>query len=352
MPSRIASIIGARPQFIKAAVVSRHLSERDDIEELIIHTGQHFDETMSAVFFAELAIPAPAHNLGIQGGGHGEMTGRMMERLEPVLIAERPDAVVVYGDTNSTIAGALTAAKLHIPVVHVEAGLRSFNRRMPEEINRILADHLSSLLFCPTREAIRNLKREGITKGVHVVGDVMYDATLFAREKGLKTSTLLEKLHLRPGEYALCTLHRSENTDDARRFHEILAFLRAEADRRPVVFPAHPRTRQTLIRNQVRTDGLIVIEPVGYFDMHRLLAGAALVLTDSGGLQKEAYFHRVPCVTLRAETEWIETIEAGWNRLWTVPDYKPRREIPDYGDGRAGRRTADIMSRFLAYGPE
>ncbi|GAB4226992.1 MAG: O-antigen biosynthesis protein WlbD [Methyloligellaceae bacterium] len=342
-PHRILSIVGARPQFIKAAALSRVFLEAQDFAEILVHTGQHFDANMSAVFFEELAIPEPAYNLDIHGGSHGRMTGRMLEALEAVIEQERPHWVLVYGDTNSTLAGALAAAKLNIPVIHVEAGLRSFNRTMPEEINRVMADHLSQLLLCPTAEAVANLAREGITSGVHQVGDVMYDATLFAKEAAARSSRILDTLSLRPGSYSLCTVHRAENTDDEARFRKVLAFLEAAAQEAPVIFPIHPRTRQTLARYGIEPRGIRLIDPVGYFDMHALLSGAATVYTDSGGLQKEAYFHRVPCVTLRDETEWVETVEAGWNRLWTSPGYRPRRDIPDYGDGHAAEKIADVI---------
>jgi UDP-GlcNAc3NAcA epimerase len=340
---KLLSIVGARPQFIKAAVVSRALRQAGRITEVMVHTGQHFDSDMSDVFFAELEIPAPAHHLDIHGGGHGDMTGRMLGALEAVAQAEAPDMVLVYGDTNSTLAGALAAAKLHIPVAHVEAGLRSFNRRMPEEINRVLTDHLSELLFCPTRTAVENLRREGITRNVANVGDVMYDAARFAAAQAGGKSAILERLGLRQGGYGVATIHRAENTDSAERLRRVLDYLRRQAGALPIVLPLHPRTRQAAQRFGIALDGLAVCPPVGYFDMARLLQGAAVVLTDSGGVQKEAYFHRVPCVTLRDETEWIETVESGWNRLWAVADYRPRREIDEYGDGRAGEAVVAAL---------
>jgi len=335
---RLFSVVGARPQFIKAAAVSRALGQRRDMTETLVHTGQHFDPEMSHIFFDELGIPAPALHLGIHGGGHGEMTGRMLAALEGPLLAARPDAVIVYGDTNSTLAGALAAAKLQLPVVHVEAGLRSFNRRMPEEINRLLADHVGDLLFCPTRQAVANLAREGITEGVHLVGDVMYDATLHAAAAARAHSDILARLGLEPGRYAVATLHRAENTDDAAALARAVDYIESEARRRPVVFPLHPRTRAALDAAGLALAAATAVPPLGYLDMHRLLADAALILTDSGGLQKEAYFHRVPCVTLRAETEWVETVANGWNRLWHNSDWQPRREIGEYGDGRAAER--------------
>jgi len=345
---RILTVVGARPQFIKAAVVSRAIAGEPRAAEIMVHTGQHFDANMSDIFFSELAIPAPARHLGISGGGHGEMTGRMLAALEPVMIEAKPDMVVVYGDTNSTLAGALAAAKLRLPVAHVEAGLRSFNRAMPEEINRVLADHASDLLFCPTRAAVENLRREGIGVGVHQVGDVMYDAALFVGAASGQRSSIVERLGLESGRYALATLHRAENTDDPRALGRALDYLKSAARERRIVFPVHPRTRAAIAAAGLSVAGLEAIEPLGYFDMHRLLQGAALVFTDSGGLQKEAYFHRVPCVTLRSETEWVETIACGWNRLWHVESYQPRVDIDEYGDGRAGERILGAILEHAA----
>jgi UDP-GlcNAc3NAcA epimerase len=349
MKRKIVSIVGARPQFVKAATVSRALAGHSDkLQEVLVHTGQHYDENMSKIFFDELAIAAPAHSLGISGGSHGVMTGRMLEALEAVMLAERPQMVLIYGDTNSTLAGALAAAKLHIPVVHVEAGLRSFNRRMPEEINRVLTDHVSTLLFCPTSQAVTNLGVEGITKGVHHVGDVMFDATLFARETASKSSTILSRLALAPRTYGIATIHRAENTDDEVQFRKVLEFLAASATKRRLIWPVHPRTRGMLQKLAVQPAGVTLVEPLGYLDLQRLLADACEVLTDSGGLQKEAYFLRVPCVTLRSETEWVETIESGWNRLWAVDTYRPRKEIFDYGKGDASEKIVDVMRVWTA----
>ncbi len=343
--TRILTILGARPQFVKAAAVTRAVAARGSVTEILVHTGQHFDPDMSQVFFDELAIPAPAHHLDIHGGGHGEMTGRMLQALEPIVEAERPDWVLVYGDTNSTLAGALAAAKLHVPIAHVEAGLRSFNRRMPEEINRVLTDHVSTALFCPTASAVDNLAREGIVNGVHFTGDVMYDATLFAAERARTRSAIVERLGLTSGSYAVATVHRAENTDTPEALARVLNWLRAAAQGRPVVLPLHPRTRAAAARHGLSLDGLMLTEPLGYIDMTGLVADSAEIFTDSGGLQKEAYFHRKPCVTLRSETEWVETIEAGWNRLWTGPAHGPRHDIPDYGDGHAAERILDILER-------
>lgn len=339
---QIFTVLGARPQFIKAAPVSRAIAEAG-MSEVIVHTGQHFDALMSDVFFDELDIPKPGYNLEVNSLGHGAMTGRMLEKLEEAMLAEKPDLVLIYGDTNSTVAGALAAAKLNIPVAHVEAGLRSFNRRMPEEVNRVVADHVSALLFCPTQTAVANLAAEGITRGVHAVGDVMYDTTLAAVKRAEGRSAIIETLGLTPGGYAVATIHRAENTDDPARFARVVAWLEEAARQTPVVMPVHPRTRKLLASRGLVPAGLTLIDPIGYLDMARLLSRATAVFTDSGGLQKEAYFHRVPCVTLRDETEWVETVEAGWNRLWTGADYAPRRDIADYGAGDAAAKIAGLL---------
>ncbi len=316
----LLTVIGARPQFIKAAVVSHAVAELAaqgmDVRETLIHTGQHYDANMSEVFFRELGIPAPKHHLGIGGGGHGAMTGRMLEQVEAVLMQENPDRVLVYGDTNSTLAGALAAAKLHIPVAHVEAGLRSFNRRMPEEINRILTDHLADLLFAPTEAAVTNLRNEGCApSAIRRTGDVMLDASLhFAARAG---DGVLARVGLSAGRYVLATIHRAENTDDPSRLRTILEGFALVARQMPLVLPLHPRTRGAIAH--LGLDGLLaslrVTDPLGYLDMVALERSAAAVVTDSGGVQKEAYFFRVPCVTLRDETEWVELVEHGWNRL-------------------------------------
>lgn len=340
---KILTVVGARPQFVKAAPVNRALRAAG-IDEVIVHTGQHFDPMMSDVFFDELEIPAPAYNLEVNSLGHGAMTGRILEKLEAAMVDEKPDMVLIYGDTNSTLAGALAAAKLSIPVAHVEAGLRSFNRRMPEEINRVVADHLSNLLFCPTQTAVRNLANEGITAGVHTVGDVMFDSTIAAVERARTRSKILETLGLEPKTYAVATIHRAENTDDPKRFETIMSWLEAAARETPVVMPTHPRTRKMLEQRGRKLAGVRLCDPVGYLDMNWLSFNSAAIFTDSGGLQKEAYFHRVPCVTLRDETEWVETIEAGWNRLWTSEGYAgPRRDIPDYGTGESARLIAGLL---------
>lgn len=314
---KIVSVVGARPQFIKAAPVSREI--RKEHTEILVHTGQHYDYAMSRVFFDELGIPEPDYNLGVGSGSHGWQTGQMMIRIEQVLLKEQPDWVLVYGDTNSTLAGALAAAKLHIPVAHVEAGLRSYNRRMPEEINRVLTDHASDLLLAPTATAAANLRYEGIPEErIHLVGDVMYDAALFYGAKAEAKSRILERLGLRPKGYVLATVHRAENTDDPERLRAIFEGLSQVACSIPVVVPLHPRTRAALDRaglSDGTVDALALIEPVGYLDMALLEKHASVIATDSGGVQKEAFFYRVPCVTLRLETEWTELVELGWNHV-------------------------------------
>ena len=325
---KILTVLGARPQFIKAAMFSRAIKARDDIEEIVVHTGQHFDANMSDVFFEQLDIPRPHHNLHIAGLSHGAMTGRMLEGIEALIQRERPDWVVVYGDTNSTLAGALAAAKLHIPVAHVEAGLRSNNPAMPEEINRVLSDHVSSLLLCPTQTAVNNLRQEGFPfqamgrNGIRAAqrivntGDIMFDAVLYYRERA-KEQITLDAFGLSHQNYVLCTLHRQENTDDPERLHSILSVLRSIAQDQPVVLPLHPRTNAKLAQQNMSDvlRGLTILDPLPYLDMQRLQMSAQLILTDSGGMQKEAYFHQVPCITLRDETEWVETVKAGWNQL-------------------------------------
>lgn len=345
--SKILTIVGARPQFIKAAPVS-HALKAAGLKEVLVHTGQHFDALMSDIFFEELAIEKPTYNLEVNSLSHGAMTGRMLEKIEETIIAESPDLVMVYGDTNSTIAGALAAAKLHVPIAHVEAGLRSFNRQMPEEINRVLADHLSHVLFCPTATAVANLQTEGITQGVHAVGDVMYDTTLAAIERARGQSTILPDLSLEPKTYAVATIHRAENTDDPARFERIVAWLEDAAEEYPIIMPAHPRTRKLMERGGITPKGIRMIQPLGYIDMAWLAHNAAAIFTDSGGLQKEAYFHGVPCVTLRDETEWVETIEAGWNKLWLNNEYSgARSSITDYGDGTSSQKIVDILAEYV-----
>lgn len=311
---KIVTVIGARPQFIKAAVVSRAIAETPGVEEVIIHTGQHFDTNMSDVFFEEMSIPKPQYNLNINGLGHGAMTGQMLEKIEEVLIREQPDWVLVYGDTNSTLAGALAAKKLHIKVAHVEAGLRSFNIAMPEEVNRILTDRISDILFCPTSTAVDNLNKEGYENldcRVMEVGDVMQDAALFYASKTKKPAEDI------PAKFALCTVHRAENTDDPERLKGIFSALEKISETTPVVLPLHPRTRGklTAIGYDFENSKIKFINPVGYLEMVWLLSNCRFVLTDSGGLQKEAYFFSKPCVTMRDETEWVELVENGFNQL-------------------------------------
>ena len=352
----IITIIGARPQFIKAAVVSRALAARG-VAEKLVHTGQHFDANMSDVFFEELEIPHPAYHLGIGGGTHGQNTGRMVEAIEKVLLDQRPDWVLVYGDTDSTLAGAVAAVKLHIPVAHVEAGLRSFNRSMPEEINRVLTDHAASLLFAPTDAAVGHLANEGISgTSVCQVGDVMYDAALFYGTKAETTSAILSSLGLTSKSYVLATIHRAESTDNPSRLRSILdGFAQFAGD---IVLPIHPRTRARLSAAGLTLSGNVrAIEPVGYLDMVMLEKNACLIATDSGGVQKEAFFHGVPCVTLRAETEWTELVEAGWNRLAAPSDSgniartmlaargTVGAPIAPYGDGNAAEKIAALLAK-------
>ncbi|MHC5026489.1 MAG: non-hydrolyzing UDP-N-acetylglucosamine 2-epimerase [Planctomycetota bacterium] len=314
---KIATIVGARPQFVKAAVVSRAMERRGDAAaECLIHTGQHFDTNMSKIFFEEMGIRAPDRHLGIAGGGHGAMTGRMLEQIEVVLQDVQPDWVLIYGDTNSTLAGALAAAKLHIPVAHVEAGLRSFNRRMPEEINRVVADSVSNVLFAPTAAAVRNLELEGVAaERIVRVGDVMFDVTLLFRETIGDGREAVARLGLEPGGYVLATVHRAENTDDPKRLRGVIGGLEAIAATMPVVCPLHPRTSGAMESLGLAPQLIRFIDPVGYLEMASLEMNAAVIATDSGGVQKEAYFHGVPCLTLRDETEWVELIGAGANRL-------------------------------------
>jgi UDP-GlcNAc3NAcA epimerase len=367
---KILTIVGARPQFIKAAVVSRAIRDYNnrksqvEIEEVIVHTGQHFDANMSTAFFDQLDIPRPAYNLGVAGLDHGAMTGRMLEGIETLIKQEEPDWVLVYGDTNSTLAGALAASKLHVSLAHVEAGLRSYNLAMPEEINRTLTDRVSTLLFCPTSTAVDNLKAEGYPftlpkkryQTIQNVGDVMYDATLYYRELAHQ-SISLDTWQLRDCEYVLCTLHRAENTDDPVRLENIFGALREIAEKYTLLLPLHPRTHKLIVNSgkQAWMDGIRVIEPVPYLEMQRLEMGAKIILTDSGGIQKEAYFHGVPCITLRDETEWVETVEMGCNQVVGADKrkivqafynaQKPIRQITTpYGDGTASCKILEFMT--------
>ncbi len=356
MPRKIiCTIVGARPQFIKAAPVSRALAA--SFREVFVHTGQHYDYGMSDVFFQEMEMRPPDFHLGAGGGTHAEQTGKMLIEIEKILSSVKPDCVLVYGDTNSTLAGALAAAKMQIPLAHVEAGLRSYNRAMPEEINRVLTDHVSSLLFCPTDAAVENLRREGITRGVHRVGDVMYDALLHNLVLAHKRSTILQALSLEKGAYALATVHRAANTDDPARMAAVLGAFGSLSMQ--VVFPVHPRTRKMIQERNLLVSGNVrMIEPVGHFDVLVLQENADCVLTDSGGMQKEAYLVGVRCITLREETEWVETVQAGWNKLTGVDadairaafeSWHPSGERPAlYGDGKAAEEICRILSRQLS----
>ena len=314
---KILSVVGARPQFIKAAAVSRVFRRTRGLTEILVHTGQHYDKNMSDIFFKELDIPRADVHLGIGSASHGQQTGRMLEAIESAIQNARPDWVLVYGDTNSTLAGALAAAKLRVPIAHVEAGLRSFNRAMPEEINRVAADHVSDLLFAPTKIAVENLRREGMPiKRIAKVGDVMYDAALYYAQTAEKQSHILDDLKLHPGSYILATVHRAENTDDPARLKAIFAALQHAGRDMPVVLPLHPRTRAAITRLGLAGNSCIrIIAPVGYLDMVVLERNARTIVTDSGGVQKEAFFYKVPCITLRNETEWVELVDAGWNCL-------------------------------------
>jgi UDP-GlcNAc3NAcA epimerase len=356
---KILTVVGARPQFIKAAVVSRELRSRNEATEILLHTGQHFDANMSDVFFEELDIPRPDHQLGIHGGSHGEMTGRMLIAIEKILLQERPDMVLVYGDTNSTLAGALASAKLKIPLAHVEAGLRSFNRAMPEELNRVLTDHTADILFSPTNLATGNLLHEGIApERIHQVGDVMFDAAMFYSQKAEQNSEVIDRLGLSRRGYFLATQHRAENTDNPERLKAIIDSLNEASAIMPVVLPLHPRTREAIAKlDGVRiSPNLRIIEPVGYLDMVMLEKHARIIVTDSGGVQKEAYFHHVPCITTRDETEWAELVECGWNQIVGVDknkfstalrhamDGKPPEWLPElYGSGHSAGKIVDIL---------
>ena len=365
---RIITIVGARPQFVKAATLSREFV-RAGIDEKIVHTGQHFDANMSDVFFTEMEIPSPAYRLDINGVGHGAMTGRMLEGIEKILLDEKPEGVLVYGDTNSTLAGALAAAKLHIPVLHVEAGLRSFNMQMPEEINRILTDRISSVLFCPTDAALKNLAAEGFVNTieadtsksgaipVQIVknGDVMQDAALFYAQRASEKSTILNNLSV--NRFVLATVHRQENTDEPANLKGIVEGLNAIHREIPVVLPLHPRTRSILNQSGLVVD-FITIDPVGYFDMIRLLQQCQLVVTDSGGVQKEAFFFQKNCITLREQTEWVELVEHGFNELagsnpsliqqsfHKLMNLKPDFSVNLYGNGEAARKAVDYIAKF------
>lgn len=367
-PKKIVTVLGARPQFIKASAVSAVLAGSNCLREIVVHTGQHFDANMSDVFFAELGMDQPAHHCAIHGGTHGDMTGRMLIEIEKILLSEKPDAVLVYGDTNSTLAASLAAIKLHIPIAHVEAGVRSFNMRMPEEVNRILTDRVSRWLFTPNEEAGTHLLREGARSDrIHQVGDVMFDVALRHGERvspdGGVLGRLLKEHGVRAGEYCLATIHRAENTDDPARLGAIIEALSNFAKNIKVVLPLHPRTRSTLAEQgmlQALKQAVVLLEPLGYLAMVQLEKYAALIATDSGGVQKEAFFYRVPCVTLRDETEWDELVKAGWNRLAPPVDAtsvlrslrsslgSTGEDVAPYGSGDAAFRIVQRLSDELA----
>ena len=374
MALHFLSIVGARPQFVKAAMIAAAVREHNQqasplarIRHTLVHTGQHYDKNLSDVFFNELPLPKPKHHLGVGSGSHGKQTAALLERTEQVLLQEDPDVAIVYGDTNSTVAGALAAAKLKMRIAHVEAGLRSFNRLMPEELNRVATDHLSDLLFCPTDTAVRNLKREGITNGVFLTGDVMLDAVISFRPLAEKRSRVISGLGLEPEAYILLTIHRAENTDSVEQMVKVVGLLTQL--KRPTVFPIHPRTRdrlastpklRTLHKALLSAENMRVIDPVSYLDMLALESNARLVLTDSGGVQKEAYFLGVPCLTLREETEWTETLKGGWNQLVDAPSKstlplleslwarngnspKGNPNLSAFGDGQAAKLTVNRL---------
>jgi UDP-GlcNAc3NAcA epimerase len=378
---KIVTIVGARPQFIKAAAVRRAIQafnrsskagSKGRIREILVHTGQHYDYLMDKVFFEELRLPTPDYHLGVGSGSHARQTGLMLERIEPVLEKEKPEITIVYGDTNSTLAGALAAAKLNIQVGHVEAGLRSYRRSMPEETNRLLTDHLSTLLFCPTAQAVRNLSKEGIRNGdksvVENVGDVMYDSILYYSELAERRSTILKDLSLltprtsRLANYYLATLHRAENTDNPSRLKSILRALKEIGKDFPVVLPLHPRTKKMMrVQRLIKeAKGIQLIDPVSYLDMLKLERHAKVILTDSGGVQKEAYWFKVPCITLRDETEWMETIRGGWNvlagsRTKSIVEQVRHRAVRKpppggmgiFGDGKASEKIIQVLFDYF-----
>lgn len=349
---KILTVVGARPQFIKAAAVSNII--RNEHEEILIHTGQHYDENMSKIFFEELKIPKPSYNLEVGSGGHGMQTGTMLIELEEIYIKEKPDMVLVYGDTNSTFAGALCASKLLIPVAHIEAGLRSFNMNMPEEQNRILTDHISKYLFAPTTSAVKNLSTEGITKGVHNVGDVMYDATLNFSKISKEKSKIMKKLNLYQEEFVLATIHRAENTNDINRLRNISEALNESGKK--IILPLHPRTKKYMDDYGLKFNNNIkIIDPVGYLDMISLEMYCKKIVTDSGGVQKEAFFMNKPCITMREETEWVETVENGWNIivgtdktkiLEGIVNFMPNKFQQNiFGDGHAAEKILKIINK-------
>lgn len=352
---KIVSVIGARPQFIKAGAISRKILENTEIEEVLIHTGQHYDSRMSEIFFKELEIPSPKYNLGIGGFSHGAMTGRMIEGIEKILLEEKPNFTLVYGDTDSTLAGALASVKLQIPVIHIEAGLRSFNMQMPEEINRILTDRISSLLFAPTKRAVENLQREGFENfdcEIVCSGDVMYDVALYYKDRAKKPNMVF------PKEFILCTLHRAENTENLQKMKNIFEALNKISSQIPVIMPLHPRTQNKILVNNIQAENIYFIEPLGYLEMVWALQNCVMVATDSGGLQKEAYYFKKPCITLREETEWVELLEVGCNCLVgadTEKIYQAFKKMSDinlnfdallYGNGNASQKILEVIGDF------
>ncbi|WP_066890624.1 non-hydrolyzing UDP-N-acetylglucosamine 2-epimerase [Clostridium nigeriense] len=349
---KILTVIGARPQFIKAAAVSNKL--RENHQEILVHTGQHYDSNMSDIFFEELGIPKPDYNLEIGSGNHGYQTGKMLIALEEICLKEKPDMILVYGDTNSTLAGALVGSKLLIPIAHIEAGLRSFNKNMPEEQNRILTDHISKYLFVPSKTAVDNLNKEGITNGVHNTGDVMFDAINLFKEKAELKSNILSVLNLESKNYILSTIHRAENTNDINRLSNIIKALNNSNEN--IILPLHPRTKKFIKDYNITISNKIkIIEPVGYLDMIKLMNHAKKIVTDSGGIQKEAYFLEIPCITMRDETEWVETINNGWNILVGSDVEKIKNAIHNFtpttkpqmvfGDGNAAEIISSIISQ-------
>ena len=356
---KIITVLGARPQFIKASVVSEEIKKNKELEENIIHTGQHFDKNMSDVFFKELSLDVPKYNLAISGLTHGALTGRMLEGIEKILIKEKPSLVLVYGDTDSTLAGSLAASKLDIPVAHVESGLRSRNFLMPEEKNRIITDALSQLLFCPSNLAVQNLKKENITEGVTQVGDVMLDI-MNLRKKNIHDEMFIKELELDKKAYALCTIHRKENTNDLKRLKSIFSALSSISKQIKVILPIHPRTKKILEENKIKIGpDVIIVEPLAYLDFLKLQLNSKRILTDSGGLQKEAFFNSIPCITLRDETEWIETVQSGWNIIagaesanieeaWFNLDKQSRKEdYHPYGQGDASKKIVNSIKTYL-----
>lgn len=364
MSKKILTILGARPQFIKASALSSLIRTHPEIHEEIVHTGQHYDNNMSNIFFDELGIPEPKYFLSVGSQSHGLQTAHMLEKIERIMLDVKPDLALVYGDTNSTLSGALAASKLHIPIVHVEAGLRSYNKKMPEEINRVLTDHVSSLLFVPTKTAALNLLSEGIDADlVHVVGDVMFDVALFQADRALKYSNILEKQNLKPGDYILATIHRAENTDNPDIMVSIANALQQIGNRHKLIIPLHPRTRGILSKLglwESLEKSVHFIQPVSYLDMVMLEKNAKLIVTDSGGVQKEAFFYNIPCVTIRTETEWVELVELGWNVLVNPTDTDQivntvehsigsngKLEFP-YGHGTAANEILAIISEYVS----